>query len=117
MKLKIAVAGALVAGFVLPAVAQAADEYYLVQDTKTKTCKIVNQKPATSGEWTMISPSGEVYKTQSDAELAMKSTKVCTETTGSSPAKAPRAFIGTAPVRARTGAVCLIRRRSGSRRA
>ena len=43
MKLKIAVAGALVAGFVLPAVAQAADEYYLVQDTKTKTCKIVRK--------------------------------------------------------------------------
>ena len=77
MKLKIAVAGALVAGFILPAVAQAADEYYLVQDTKTKTCKIVQEKPATSGGWTMISPEGKVYKSQSDAESAMKTTKVC----------------------------------------
>jgi hypothetical protein len=83
MKLKIAVAGALIAGFVLPAVAQTADEYYLVQDTKTKTCKIVNQKPASGGEWTMISPSGDVYKTRSQAESAMKSTKVCTETSSS----------------------------------
>jgi hypothetical protein len=80
MKLKIAVAGALVAGFVLPAVAQAADSYYLVQDTKTKTCKIVEQKPAGGGEWTMIGPDGQVYKTKSEAESAMKSTKVCTET-------------------------------------
>ena len=84
MKFKIAVAGALVAAFALPAIAQAADEYYLVQDTKTKTCKIIDQKPASSGEWTMISPSGQVYKTKSEAESAMKSTKVCTETTGSS---------------------------------
>ena len=77
MKLKIAVAGALVAAFVLPAVAQAADEYYIVQDTKTKTCKIVEQKPTTGGEWTMISPEGQVYKTKSSAESAMKTTKVC----------------------------------------
>jgi hypothetical protein len=83
MKLKVAVAGALVAGFVLPNVALAADTYYLVQDTKTKTCKIVEQKPS-GGEWTMISPEGTVYKTKSDAESAMKTTKVCTETTGSS---------------------------------
>ena len=45
MTLKIAFAGALIAGFVLPGIAQAADEYYLVQDTKTKSCKIVEQKP------------------------------------------------------------------------
>jgi len=83
MKLKIAVAGALVAGFVLPAVAQTVDEYYLVQDTKTKTCKIVNEKPASSGEWTMISPEGRIYKSKSEAESAMKSTKVCTETSSS----------------------------------
>lgn len=80
MKLKIAVAGALVAAFALPSLAQAQSEYYLVQDTKTKTCKIVDQKPASGGEWTMISPSGDVYKTRSEAESAMKSTKVCTET-------------------------------------
>jgi len=83
MKLRIAVAGALVAAFALPVVAQAADEYYLVQDTKTKTCKIVDQKPASSGEWTMISPSGQIYKTKTEAESAMKSTKVCTETSSS----------------------------------
>jgi hypothetical protein len=77
MKLKIAVAGALVAGFVLPAVTQAADEYYLVQDTKTKTCKIVQEKPAGGGEWTMIGPQGQVYKTRTEAESALKTTKVC----------------------------------------
>jgi hypothetical protein len=82
MTLKIAFAGALIAGFVLPGIAQAADEYYLVQDTKTKSCKIVEQKPS-GGEWTMISPEGKVYKSKSDAESAMKTTKVCTETSTS----------------------------------
>ncbi|MGE0259271.1 MAG: hypothetical protein AB7T18_10995 [Alphaproteobacteria bacterium] len=77
MKLKIAVAGALVAGFVLPAAAQNANEYYLVQDTKTKTCKIVQEKPASGGEWTMISPEGKVYKTRSEAESALKTTTIC----------------------------------------
>lgn len=77
MKLKIAVAGVLVAGFVLPAVAQTAGEYYLVQDTKTKTCKIVQEKPASGGEWTMISPEGKVYKTRSEAESALKTTTIC----------------------------------------
>ena len=77
MKLKIAVAGVLVAGFVLPAVAQTAGEYYLVQDTKTKTCKIVQEKPASGGEWTMISPEGKVYKTRSEAESALKPTTIC----------------------------------------
>jgi hypothetical protein len=77
MKLKLALAGALVAGFVLPAVAQTADSFYIVQDMKTKNCKIVSQKPVNGGEWTMISPEGRVYKTQSEAETAMKTTKVC----------------------------------------
>jgi hypothetical protein len=77
MRLKIAVAGALVAGFVLPAVTQAAEEYYVVQDMKTKTCKVVEQKPASNGEWTMISPEGKVYTTKTEAESAMKTTKVC----------------------------------------
>jgi hypothetical protein len=80
MTLKIALAGVLVAAFALPAMAQSSDDYYLVQDSKTKTCKIVNEKPASGGEWTMISPSGQVYKTRSEAESALKSTKVCTET-------------------------------------
>jgi hypothetical protein len=70
-------AGALVAGFVLPAIAQAADEYYLVQDSKTKTCKIVQEKPASGGEWTMISPDGKIYKTRAEAESALKTTKIC----------------------------------------
>jgi hypothetical protein len=80
MNSKIALAAALVAGFAVSTVAQA-QEYYLVQDTKTKTCRIVEEKPKSGGEWTMISPEGKVYKTRSEAEQAMKTTKVCTETT------------------------------------
>jgi hypothetical protein len=69
--------------FARPAVAQAGEAYYLVQDTKTKTCKIVEQKPINSGEWTMVNPEGRVYKTKSEAESAMKTVKVCTETSTS----------------------------------
>lgn len=76
MTFKSLFAAALVAGFAIPAVAQAAD-FYIVQDVKTKKCQIVAQKPTTGGEWTMISPEGKVYKTQDEAQSAMKTMTVC----------------------------------------
>jgi hypothetical protein len=74
MNLKIALAGALVVGFALPA---AADTYYLMQDTKTKKCTVTREKP-TSSEVTIIGGDGKVYTSQTEAEGAMKTTKVCT---------------------------------------
>lgn len=76
MKLKSVLSGILVAGFVLPAAAQMAGSWYVVQDTKTKKCQIVEKKPTTS-EWTMVGPQGVVYKTRIEAENAMKTVKVC----------------------------------------
>ena len=80
MKIKTAVAVALVAGFVLPAAAQTTTTtttYYVVQDTKTKKCTIMDKKPATT-ETTVIGGDGVVYKTRTEAEDAMKTVKVCT---------------------------------------
>ena len=77
MKLKWLLSGALVAGLAVPAVAQTSGEFYVVQDTKTKKCQIVSQKPTSGGEWTMISPEGRVYKTQDEARSAMKTMTVC----------------------------------------
>jgi hypothetical protein len=75
MKLQTVLAGVLVAGFALPAAAQTT--YYVVQDTKTKHCTIVDKKPVAS-ESTIVGPDGVVYKTRTEAEGAMKTVKVCT---------------------------------------
>jgi hypothetical protein len=75
MKLNLALAGAFIAGLALPALAQTS--YYVVQDVKTKKCQIVDQKPTTQ-EWTMVGGDGTVYHTRTEAEGALKTTKVCT---------------------------------------
>jgi hypothetical protein len=54
----------------------AADEYYVVQDVKTKKCTIVDKKPA-GPEVTVVSGT-TVFKTRAEAESSMKTVKVCT---------------------------------------
>lgn len=66
--------GVLLAGVVSPAFA--ADEYYIVQNSTTKKCTIVSQKP-TSTE-TVVVGDGKVYTTRTEAENAIKTVKVCT---------------------------------------
>ena len=75
MNVKTIVAATLLAAFVTPAFA--ADEFYVVQDVKTKKCTIVDKKPVDTTT-TIVSPSGTVYKTRTEAETGMKSVKVCT---------------------------------------
>lgn len=74
MKIKAILAASIVASFVAPAFA--ADEFYVVQDTKTKTCTIVDKKPVDTTT-TVVSPSGTIYKTRTEAETGMKTIKVC----------------------------------------
>ena len=73
MKLKIAIAAVMVAAFSLPALA--ADEFYVVQDVKTKKCTIVEQKPTTTTTVTQVGPMA--FKTRTEAESGMKTIKVC----------------------------------------
>jgi hypothetical protein len=75
MKLKIVTAAVMVAAFSLPAFA--ADEFYVVQDVKTKKCTIVDKKP-TDTSMTVVSPSGTIYKSRTEADTGMKTVKVCT---------------------------------------
>ncbi|MBR1090207.1 hypothetical protein JQ621_22305 [Bradyrhizobium manausense] len=75
MKLRIAAAALMVAAFSLPAFA--ADEFYVVQDVKTKKCTVVDKKP-TESSMTVVSPSGTIYKSRTEAESGMKTVKVCT---------------------------------------
>ena len=74
MKLRIIAVTGLVAAFAAPALA--ADEFYVVQDVKTKKCTIVDKKPVDTS-MTVVSPSGTVYKTRAEAETGMKTVKVC----------------------------------------
>jgi len=76
MKLKMALAGVLVAAFVMPAVAQTTT-YYVVQDAQTKKCQVVDIKPVAT-ETTVVGGDGVVYKTRTEAEGAMGTATVCT---------------------------------------
>ena len=58
------------------AYAQTATEFYVVQDTSTKKCTIVDKKPAI--KTTVIVGDGKVFKTRTEAETGMKTIKVCT---------------------------------------
>ena len=55
----------------------AADEFYVVQDVKTKKCTVVDKKPTTTTEVTQVGGT-TVYKTRAEAETGLKSVKVCT---------------------------------------
>ena len=74
MKMKLVAAAALVASFAAPAFA--ADEFYVVQDVKTKKCTIVDKKPVAI-QATIVGSDGAVYKTKTEAETAMKTAKAC----------------------------------------
>ena len=75
MSIKHLLAAAVVTAFVSPAFAQTT-EFYIVQDTSTKKCTIVDKKPTTTT--TTVVGNGTVYKTRTEAESAMKTVKVCT---------------------------------------
>jgi len=68
------ICAAVLVAFVSPALAA---EFYVVQDTATKKCTIVDKKPTVTTQ-TVVSPSGTVYKTRTEAEAGMKTVKVCT---------------------------------------
>jgi vancomycin permeability regulator SanA len=69
---KIIVSAALVTAF---AATPALADFYIVQDTSTKHCTIVEQKPTVT---TMTVVGGnKVYKTRVEADNAMKTEKIC----------------------------------------
>ena len=72
---KIMIIGALaVAATTLANTANAA-EFYVVRDATTKKCTVVDTKPTTTT--TTVVDNG-TYKTKTEAETGMKTTKVCT---------------------------------------
>ena len=65
---------AITGAAIIPAAAQTTTEYYVVQDVKTKKCTIVEKKPTTTTEVTIL---GSTFKTRTEAETGMKTEKVC----------------------------------------
>ena len=69
--IKYALCGIVLAAFVTPALA--AGKFYVVRDTTTKECSIVEQKPTVA----TMKLVGSVHHTQAKAEKAMKVSKIC----------------------------------------
>jgi hypothetical protein len=64
------------AAAIAPAMAQTTttEQYYVVQDAKTKKCTIVDKRPETTTEFSVL---GTGFKTRTEAEGGMKTEKVC----------------------------------------
>jgi vancomycin permeability regulator SanA len=71
MRTRLLAAAAVIAAFATPALA----DFYVVQDSGTKRCSIVEQRPTT--QTSVIVGDGKVYTTRVEAENAMKTVKVC----------------------------------------
>src|SRR5262249_17243434 len=71
MTIKVLIAAGMVAAFVTPSLAA---EFY-VQDTATKRCTIVEQKPTT--RTTVVVGGDRVYTTHEQAEGAVQTAEVC----------------------------------------
>ena len=75
--MKSLVLSTVLAVFAITASAQTSfADYYVVRDASTKKCTVVDTKPTTTT--TTVVDNG-TYKTKTEAESGMKSTKVCTE--------------------------------------
>jgi N-methylhydantoinase A/oxoprolinase/acetone carboxylase beta subunit len=73
---KLLMIGALAFAATTVANSAMAAEFYVVRDSATKKCTVVDTKPTTTT--TTIVDNG-TYKTKTEAETGMKTTKVCTE--------------------------------------
>ena len=81
MRMKLLVAAIGITAFAAPAIAA---EYYIVQDTSTKRCSIVEQRPTTSTK-VVVGP-GVGFKTREEATSGMRTVKVCEGGTTGGPA-------------------------------
>jgi uncharacterized protein YcfJ len=72
MNMKYALCGIAIAAFVAPAFAASA--FYVVHDSATMKCSIVEAKPMT-GSAKLVGST--VYKTRAEAETGMKAEGIC----------------------------------------
>ena len=67
------------AAFAAFAVPASAAEFYVVQDSSTKRCTIVEQRPTTT---TSVVVGPGMFATRTEAETSLKTTKVCSDGVG-----------------------------------
>jgi hypothetical protein len=72
MRAKYVLAGLFIAGFATPVLA----DYYDAQDSTTKKCTVVTEKPKTGTSVKVLGTT--IFKTGSEAGDYVKKTKVCT---------------------------------------
>jgi hypothetical protein len=78
MKLKCALAGLFIAGFVTPALA----DYWVIQDPTTKKCSVVNEKPTASPTVVVVLNKEQALKTEDEATDYIKRTTECNRSAG-----------------------------------
>ena len=71
MRCRMLVLAAGLAALATPALA----DFYIVQDSGTKRCSIVEQRPTT--QTSVIVGDGKVYTSRTEAEGALRTVKVC----------------------------------------
>ena len=64
--------------------AMAAD-FYVVQDTTTKQCRVAEQRP--TGPAMVIVGAERSYASQAEADAALKASSICNQTTGQAPTR------------------------------
>jgi hypothetical protein len=82
MKAKLLAGIVVVAAFTTPALA----DFWIVQDSSTKQCNIVEQRPTTT---TTTIVGNREYKTRVEAENQMRTVEMCKDTTTGAPARVP----------------------------
>jgi uncharacterized membrane protein len=70
---KLLATAAVLAAFTGSAMAQS---FYIVQDTTTKRCSVVKERPTTK-TMVVVGDAGKVYTTEAEAQTAMRTIKVC----------------------------------------
>lgn len=73
MKLRLIGMALMASALATPAYAQ----FFVVQDTKTKKCTVVKEKPTTDA-MVVVNEDGVTYVTETEAQAATKKIKVCT---------------------------------------
>jgi hypothetical protein len=71
MKIKYALCGIVLAVLLTPALAT--NKFYVVRDSTTMECSIVQQKPTLA----TLKLVGTAYKTEAEAEKAMQANEIC----------------------------------------
>jgi hypothetical protein len=71
--MRIILGAALLAATVTPSLAA---EYFIVQDTKSKRCQIVDVRPS-GPDMVIVGPTGQIYVTRDEASRAMTTVEVC----------------------------------------